>query len=594
MPPDLPTHLDRVRHTLSHLLAAAVLERFPNAKPAIGPTIEHGFYYDFDVPQTFTPLDLRKFEKRMREMIRRKLPMEKLAITTLEQGGPHLSQNPYKQELVGELRQHGADITFYQIGRFVDLCRGGHVDNTSEINPDAFALTNVAGAYWRGDSGKPMLQRIYGLAFDNRAELETYQKNLEEAERRDHRTLNSGLKIFTSSDLVGPGLPLWLPNGAIIIEELERLAKETEAAAGYVRVVTPHIAKADLFTTSGHLPYYADSMFPPMALTEDSRTTSYYLKAMNCPMHHVIFASEPRSYRDLPLRLAEYGTVYRYEKSGELFGLMRVRSMHMNDAHLYLTADQFAAEFNAVNTMYLKYFRLFGLKKYVMRFSTHAARGLGKKYVDEPALWKQTENMVRSVLTKSKINYVEVTDEAAFYGPKIDVQVFSSIGREFTIATNQVDFAQPRRFNLAYTDAAGKKQVPIAIHRAPLGTHERFIGFLIEHFAGAFPTWLAPIQVAIVPVGKAHIKPSQKLANELRHARIRASVDDANETVGYKIRKAEKAKVPYMLVIGDKEAKSAKLHVRIRGQKAVTSMAKSAFLKRLTGEIEKRSLSPKT
>lgn len=588
------TDIDHIRHTLSHLLATAVLERFPEAKLAIGPTIEHGFYYDFEIGRAFTPQDLPKLEKRMRELIRQKLPMTKIDATTLDAAAPHLAASPYKRELFNELTAQQSTISFYRVGKFVDLCRGGHVNNTSEIDPEAFKLTKIAGAYWRGDSAKPMLQRIYGVAFSNKQELDEYLTMMVEAEKRDHRKLNEQLKIFTTSDLIGPGLPLWLPNGTIIIEELERLAKETEAAGGYVRVATPHIAKDDLFKMSGHLPYYADSMFPPMQLKDDSGTSAYYLKAMNCPLHHIIFASQPRSYRDLPLRLAEYGTVYRYEKSGELFGLMRVRSMHMNDAHLYLTPEQFADEFNAVNRMYLKYFKLFGLTKYVMRFSTHDPKELGKKYVDEPELWKQTEDMVRRVLKDSKIPYVEVANEAAFYGPKIDVNIFSSIGREFTIATNQVDFAQPRRFNLAYTDANGTPQVPLCIHRAPLGTHERFIGFLIEHFAGRFPTWLAPVQVALIPVGKTHVKTCRALAKELTALGVRVNLEADNESVGYKIRAAEKMKVPYMLVIGDQEIKSSKLHVRIRGKKAVSVMAKKAFIERLTDEIVKRKLSPRT
>jgi len=588
------TDLDHLRHTLAHLLAAAVLERWPDAKLAIGPTIEHGFYYDFGVQRPFTPQDLPKLEKRMRELIRQKHAMTKIDADSLDQAAPYLASSPYKQELFRDLKAQDAAISFYRVGRFVDLCRGGHVENTSEINPEAFKLTSIAGAYWRGDSTKPMLQRIYGVAFATKAELDEHLAMQAEAEKRDHRKLNEQLKIFTTSDLVGPGLPLWLPNGTVMIEELERLAKETETSAGYVRIATPHIAKDDLFKTSGHLPYYAESMFPPMQLKDDSGTTAYYLKAMNCPMHHLVFAAQPRSYRELPLRLAEYGTVYRYEKSGELFGLMRVRSMHMNDAHLYLTPEQFADEFNAVNRMYLKYFKLFGLTKYVMRFSTHDPKELGKKYVDEPELWKQTEDMVRSVLKASKIPYVEVANEAAFYGPKIDVNIFSSIGREFTIATNQVDFAQPRRFNLSYVDSNGTPQIPIVIHRAPLGTHERFIGFLIEHFAGRFPTWLAPVQVSLVPVGKAHVKPCRILAKELEAVSVRVMVEDANETVGYKIRKAEQLKVPYMLVIGDKEIKSTKLHVRVRGKKSVTTMTKKAFVERLSDEIASRKLSPKT
>lgn len=586
MPTTFKTSLDHIRHTLAHLLAHAVLDQFPNAKLAIGPAIDNGFYYDLEIDRPLTPADLKPLEKRMKHLIKQRLPMVQVGAT--DPGvAEYIEAQPYKQELIEEIKQKGTDPTFYKVGTFIDLCRGGHVDHTGQINPDAFMLSHVAGAYWRGDSTKPMLQRIYGLAFGTKAELDASVAQQAEAAKRDHRKLNVDLKIFTTSDLVGPGLPLWLPNGTIIIEELEKLAKETESAAGYLRVATPHIAKEEMYTTSGHLPYYADSMFPPMVLNEEGTTSKYYLRAMNCPHHHAIFAAEPRSYRDLPLRLAEYGTVYRYEKSGELFGLMRVRSMHMNDAHLYMATEDFESEFNAVNRMYLQYFKLFGIKDYVMRFSTHDPKELGKKYVDEPTLWKRTEDMVRKVLTKSKIRFVEVPNEAAFYGPKIDVQIYSSIGREFTIATNQVDFAQPRRFNLAYVGRDGQAQVPLCVHRAPLGTHERFIGFLIEHYAGAFPLWLSPVQVQVIPVSTKHNAIGQKLHRMIAAAGLRVMLDDSNESVGYKIRKAEKMRVPYMLVVGDKEKSLQKISVRIRGKKEVKTVAVKTWI----ATIQKNSVS---
>lgn len=581
--------LEHIRHTLAHLVAHAVQDQWPQTKFAIGPTIEHGFYYDLDPGRPLTAEDLKPLEKRMKHLIKQNLVMEKISADDPAVKA-FLAQQPLKQELFAEITAAGQTATFYRIGKFIDLCRGGHVDSTAQINPDAFRLSHVAGAYWRGDSTKPMLQRIYGLTFATKAELDQHLQMQQEAAKRDHRKLNADLKIFTTSDLVGPGLPLWLPNGTILIEELERLAKETEAAAGYQRVVTPHIAKEEMYTTSGHLPYYADSMFPPMALKEDETVTRYYLRAMNCPHHHVIYASQPRSYRELPLRLAEYGTVYRYEKSGELFGLMRVRAMHMNDAHLYMTPEQFATEFNAVNKMYIRYFKLFGIKKYVMRFSTHDPKELGKKYVDEPELWNKTEGMVRKVLKKSNVHFVEVPNEAAFYGPKIDVQIYSSIGREFTIATNQVDFAQPRRFHLSYTDSAGQPQVPLCIHRAPLGTHERFIGFLIEHFGGLFPLWLSPIQVQVIPVARKHNPTGKKLAAQLLAAGIRTQLDDSDESVGYKIRKAEKQKVPYMVVVGDKEKSLTTLAVRVRGKKQIKSVKLKTWIPALQNSIAQRTL----
>lgn len=581
--------LDAIRHSLAHLLAHAVQEQFPGTKFAIGPVIDTGFYYDFALPRALSDADLPKLEKRMKHLIKQGLAFEQLKPDATE-AKTSLQDQPFKHELIAELKKEKATITFYKIGDFTDLCRGGHVANTKEIPLDSFKLDSIAGAYWRGSEKNPMLTRVYGLAFATRKDLEEFLEQHKEAEARDHRKLGQQLKIFTTSDLVGPGLPLWLPNGTVIIEELERLAIETERAAGYLRVRTPHIAKDELYKTSGHLPYYADSMFPPMVLKEGSSTTTYYLKAMNCPHHHVLYASEPRSYRDLPLRLAEYGTVYRYEKSGELFGLMRVRTMQMNDAHLYLTPEQFETEFNAVNEMYLRYFKLFGIEKYVMQFSTHDPKELGKKYVSEPKLWQQTEDMVRKVLKASKINYVEVTNEAAFYGPKIDVLVWSSIGREFTIATNQVDFAQPRRFDLAYTDSDGKAQTPLCIHRAPLGTHERFIGFLIEHFAGNFPLWLSPVQVAILPVGSRHVEAALKLGQEFRDAGLRIDIDDANETVGNKIRKASQQKIPYLIVLGDKELEETKLQVRRRGSKDVHAFPRATFIEKLVEAVHARVL----
>lgn len=586
--PSIPS-LDSIRHSLAHLLAHAVKEQFPNAKFAIGPVIDTGFYYDFALPRPLTEEDLPKLERRMRELITESLPFEQLNVEAAA-AKASLKNQPYKAELIADLKKEGVTITFFKVGDFTDLCRGGHVSNTEEIPADAFQLDTIAGAYWRGSEKNPMLTRIYGLAFTTKTDLEAYLKRRQEAEARDHRRLGADLHIFTLAPEVGPGLPLWLPNGSLMIEELEKLAKETEEQAGYVRVRTPHIAKEELYKTSGHLPYYAESMFPPMTVREGSSTTKYYLRAMNCPHHHVLYATERRSYRDLPLRLAEYGTVYRYEKSGELFGLMRVRFLQMNDAHIYLAEEQFEAEFNAVNQLYLDYFKLFGIDQYVMRFSTHDPQELGKKYVDEPKLWRQTEEMVRKVLKRSKIHFVESPNDAAFYGPKIDVQVYSSIGKEFTLATNQVDFSQPRRFHLTYTDRAGKEKTPLVIHRAPLGTHERLIGFLLEHFAGAFPLWLSPIQVAVVPVGSRHNEPAQKLGQEFRQAGLRVEVDDANETVGNKIRKAAQQKVPYLLVLGDKELKTDKLAIRKRGQEKLVTLSKAGFLKKLQKAATERRL----
>jgi threonyl-tRNA synthetase len=456
----------------------------------------------------------------------------------------------------------------------------------------------VASAYYKGDEKNPQLQRIYGTAFKNKTQLDEYFAMLDEAKKRDHRKLGKELEIYVIDDDVGPGLPLWLPRGGAIIDELEKLARETEFAAGYQRVRTPHIAREILYKKSGHLPYYADSMFPPMELEDRppglsrpasfqpveqnarqdagrpsqagslTSTDRYYLKAMNCPHHHKLFAAIPRSYRDLPLRLAEYGTCYRYEQSGELFGLMRVRSMQMNDAHIYMTTEQFESEFNAVNEMYLKYFKLFGIEKYLMQFSTHDPSKLGQKFVDEPELWKQTEVMTRNVLKNSGIDYVEVPNEAAFYGPKIDVQAWSAIGREFSIATNQVDFAQPRRFNLAYKDRDNTEKTPLCIHRAPLGTHERFIGFLIEHYAGNFPLWLSPEQVRILTIGDDAklLDYSMSILNELRAYQVRAEIDKGTDQINGKIQRAEQMKVHTMFVIGKRDMEADAVSVRVHGK----------------------------
>ena len=407
---------------------------------------------------------------------------------------------------------------------------------------------------------------------------------LEEAKKRDHRKLGKELGIFTMDDDVGQGLILWMPNGTVIIEELEKLAKETEAAAGYKRVVTPHIAKENLYLTSGHLPYYADSMFPPMELDG----TKYYLRAMNCPHHHKIFDAEPKSYKDLPYRIAEYGTCYRYEQSGELFGLMRVRCLHMNDAHIYCSKEQFAQEFRAVNDLYLKYFKIFGIEKYVMRLSLHDPEKLGKKYVNKPELWLETEDLVRKVLIENKIPFVEVKGEGAFYGPKIDVQIWSAIGREFTLATNQVDFAQGPSFKLSFTNQNNQAEVPLIIHRAPLGTHERFIGFLLEHYAGKFPAWLAPLQVKILPISDKYMDYANSILQTLKNADIRVEIDDRNEKIGKKIRDTEVAKVPYMLVVGEKEMNEGKVSVRRQGKGDAGVKGLDEFIKELAVEIKER------
>ncbi|MGN6416719.1 MAG: threonine--tRNA ligase [Pseudobacter sp.] len=570
-------------HSSAHLMAEAVEGMFPGAKFWVGPALDNGgFYYDIDLGgRSISEEDLAKLEKKMNELARQNNAYVRKAIPKTEAVSYFTEKgDEYKLDLISGLTD--GEITFYTQGGFTDLCRGPHIPSTGPIK--AIKLTNIAGAYWKNDSNNKMLTRIYGISFPSQKELDEHLTMLEEAKKRDHRKLGKELGIFTMDDDVGPGLPLWMPNGTIIIEELEQLAKETEKAAGYKRVVTPHIAKESMYLTSGHLPYYEDSMYPPMELDG----TKYYLKAMNCPHHHKIFSAEPRSYKDLPLRLAEYGTCYRYEQSGELFGLMRVRCLHMNDAHIYCSREQFAAEFRAVNDMYLKYFDIFGIDKYVMRLSLHDPAKLGKKYINEPELWLETEEMVRQVLKESKIPYVEVPDEGAFYGPKIDVQIWSTIGREFTLATNQVDFAQGKRFELEYTGTDNAPSTPLIIHRAPLGTHERFIGFLLEHYAGKFPTWLAPLQVKILPISDKFMPYANTLLESLKNADIRAEVDDRNEKIGKKIRDTELMKVPYMFVVGEKEMNENKVSVRRQGKGDLGAVDVDTIINQLKQEIRTR------
>ncbi len=645
--------IERLRHSAAHVLATAILRIWPEAQFAAGPPVENGFYYDVELPHRISPEDFSRIEAEMKRETKANHTFERVVVSrdeALEMAnrgvlgalGERPSPSKFKLDIIQNIPE-GEEISLYRNGDFIDLCAGPHVMRTGNIG--AFKLTNVASAYYKGDENNPQLQRIYGTAFKNRTEMDAYFAMLEEAKKRDHRKLGKELELFTFDDDVGPGLPLWLPRGTAIIEELEKLAKETEFAAGYVRVRTPNLARESLYLTSGHLPYYAESMFPPMELNEDAEEVAaleasiaearvvlekylyrrggdihdvnfgdvqfeqavsawidagdvpedvlkafdektrcqtrlvflnqqprrYYLKAMNCPHHHKLYDALPRSYRDLPLRLAEYGTCHRYEQSGELFGLMRVRSLQMNDAHIYCTPDQFESEFRAVNEMYLKYFKLFGIEKYVMRFSTHDPARLGQKFVDEPELWQQTEEMVRGVLQRSEINYVEVPNEAAFYGPKIDVQVWSAIGREFTIATNQVDFAQPKRFGLTYKTRDNTDAMPLCIHRAPLGTHERFIGFLIEHYAGNFPLWLSPEQVRILPIGDpATAGPlldyARSIQTELRGHEVRAELDASNDHIKAKISAAEQMKVHTMLVIGSREMEAKAVSVRVHGK----------------------------
>ena len=569
-------------HSTAHLMAQAVKELFPNARVTIGPAIENRFYYDFDVENPFTDEDLVTIEEKMRELAQNNYPVKRKVFSKDEAIDLFKSMDEnYKVEIIEEISPEEV-LSAYQQDSFIDLCRGPHVPSTGRIK--YFKILNSSGAYWRGDENNKMLQRIYGTVFNTKKELKEYLHMLEEAKKRDHRKLGKELELFAFDDEIGPGLPLWLPKGTIIIEELEKLAKVTERKAGYQRVRTPHLTKGSLYKKSGHLKHYKESMYPAM----DVDGIDYYVKPMNCPHHHKIYASVPRSYRDLPLRLAEYGTCYRYEKSGELFGLMRVRSMQMNDAHIYCTKEQFKEEFLSVCQMYLTYFKIFGIDKYEMELCLHSSEGLGKKYVNEPELWIQTEQDVRKALDEGGINYIEKSGEAAFYGPKIDVQVWSTIGRKFTLATNQVDFAIPSLFGLNYTNERGEEATPLCIHRAPLGTHERFVGFLIEHYSADFPLWLAPVQVAILTVSEKVENYANFVQSNLKNFDIRVELDDRPDKIGAKIRLAELSKINVMLIIGEQEAKENTVSVRRRFEGDIGSMNLDSFSSKLVEEINQR------
>ncbi|MDH3324193.1 MAG: threonine--tRNA ligase [Candidatus Peregrinibacteria bacterium] len=571
----------RRRHTAAHIMTKAVKMMFPEVKLGVGPAIEDGFYQDFDFgDEKISDEIFKKIEKKMRWIINKDFKIEKKTLSEKE-AREAFADDPYKNELIDDVVAKGEDISFYDIidgeGNpfYRDVCAGPHLNSTGEVG--AFKITRIAGAYWRGDEKNKMLTRLYGVAFADKEGIEQYEEMMREAAKRDHRKLGKELELFTFDEEVGSGLPLWLPAGAEIVERLERLAKETEERFDYKRVRSPHIAKEKLYLKSGHLPYYAEDMFPPMEIDNEK----YYLKAMNCPHHHKIYDATPKSYKDLPLRFAEYGHCYRHEDSGSLFGLMRVRSLCMNDAHIYCTDDQFEEEFQKVIQMYLYYFDLFGIEKYQMRLSKHSKEGLGKKYVDEPELWIKTEDQVRKALQKLNVPFVEAEDEGAFYGPKIDVQIWSAIGREFTLATNQLDFAVPARFNLTYVDKDGKEKTPICIHRAPLSTHERMIGFLLEHYAGALPAWMAPTQAAILPVSEKHLDFANEVFEKIRAARGRVKTLDTSETLGKRIRQAQTQKIPYSVVIGDEEVKNKNLTIRLYGEKKDVKMSVDEFLEKI-------------
>ncbi len=597
---DKDSQLYRIRHSLAHVLAQAVQQYRPGTTLGFGPPIADGFYYDFILPEPISPEDLPKIEKLMKKIIKKNqrfsyedLPRAE-ALAKIEEMG-----EPYKAEYALELleKTENDSLRFYTNGPFVDMCEGPHVESTRQIPKNAFKLRSVAGAYWRGDEKNAMMTRIYAWAFEDKEQLDAHVKAFEERQKRDHRKLGQQLDLFVLDPEIGRGLPLWMPNGTVLRDELEKLAKELEFKAGWVRVATPHLARAELYYRTGHLPYYAEGMYPPMELKESQEDGSevvsegYMLKPMNCPHHHKIFAARPRSYRDLPLRLAEYGQVYRFEDSGSLSGLLRVRGMCQNDGHAYCTREQIEEEFIAVMDMHKELYALLGLDDYYMRLSCWDPEDpKGKeKYVDDPEGWNQAEGILRRTMADSGIPYVEAAGEAAFYGPKVDFQMRTVTGREETASTNQLDFAIARRLGLVYTGADGKEHHPFVIHRAPLGTHERFAAFLIEHYGGAFPTWLAPIQVRVLPVSEKTLEYGEQLVRELRAEQIRAEVDRGAEKVGKKIRNALTHKIPNVLVVGPQEAEAGTVTWRRYGQKEQASLDKGAFRAELLRRIRTRS-----
>ncbi len=575
-------NLDNLRHSAAHLLAAAVMELWPTTKRTIGPAIENGFYFDFEFEHPVSENDFAKIEQKMHELVKKWESFERRELSAAD-AKKEYPDNPYKHELIDEFSQNGETLTFYKSGDYWDLCKGGHCEHPKD-ELKYFKLLSVAGAYWRGSEKNKMLTRIYGTIFPTKEELEAHLTLLEEAKKRDHRKIGAEQQLFFIDDVVGKGLVMWLPNGTIIRDQIEKLAIEMEEKDGYVRVVTPHIAKEELFTTSGHLPYYKDGMFPPMVMDDGT----YYLKAMNCPHHHRIYLHTPKSYRELPLRLAEYGTVYRNELSGTLAGLLRVRALAMNDAHIYLRKDQVKEEFKKVLKLTTEYFNMFGLKDYWFRLSKWDKEHK-EKYIDEPENWEYTEQVIREVLQEEKYQFEEVADEAAFYGPKVDVQFKSIIGREETMSTIQLDFAAKSRFNLSYTDETGADNNEVfVIHRAPLSTHERFMAFLIEHYAGAFPFWLAPVQVSILPVSDKFADYAQEVAKELKTRGVRVYVDSDNKTLGAKIRQTTLQKVPFMCIIGEKEVEAKSVSVRTREGVDLGVMSIDDFANKLSNHIENK------
>ena len=601
IPEGYDPQLYKIRHSAAHVMAQAVLERFPDAKPTIGPPIKDGFYYDFDMARAPNDEDIAWIEQRMKEIFKGRHPFRVREVSA-EEAHDLFKDNPYKLELIDGLVQGGYDengnplpedqqpkITVYQHDTFVDLCRGPHLPHTGYIKPNGVKLMNVAGAYWRGDATKPQLTRIYGTAWRNKTQLTEHLERLELARERDHRKLGRELELFTFSKMVGPGLPLWLPKGAIMRQTLVDFLRQEQLDRGYQPVITPHIGRLELFKTSGHYPYYKDSQFPAM-FEDEEQGEGYLLKPMNCPHHIQIYAYKQRSYRDLPVRLAEFGQVYRYEQSGELGGLTRVRGFTVDDAHIFCRPDQVKAEFKDAIDLALTVLGALSFHDYRVQISLRDPNNK-EKYVGEDAQWEQAEQAIREAVAEMNLDAYEALGEAAFYGPKVDFIVTDALGREWQLGTVQLDYNLPERFDLTYVGSDDKRHRPVMIHRAPFGSLERFIGVLIEHCGGAFPTWLAPVQARILPITDVHVDYARAVEAQLRKAGLRVEVDARNEKMGFKIREAQLQKIPYMLVIGNREMENGAVAVRLRTEEDLGAMPVAAFLEMAqTAIAEKRSL----
>ncbi|MCX7600931.1 MAG: threonine--tRNA ligase [Meiothermus sp.] len=588
-----PEFVQLFRHTLAHVMAQAVRELYAErgfapeqVKLAIGPVIENGFYYDMDAPEPLREEDLPLIEEKMRRIVAANLPLERFVLPREEALKRYAGIDPYKTELIQDLPEH-EELSFYKQGDeqfgFTDLCRGPHVPSTGRIPPH-FKLTSLAGAYWRGDASRPMLQRIYGIAFRTREELEHYLWQQEEAKRRDHRKLGAELELFTISEEVGKGLPLWLPRGSFIRRQMEDYMYHKEQAYGYHYVYTPHIANARLYYTSGHLPYYKDDMYAPIEIEGEE----YYLKPMNCPHHHMIYKARPKSYRDLPLRLAEFGTVYRFELSGTLSGLTRARGFTQNDAHIYCSRAQVTEEFIRVIQLFDEVYRDFGISDYWFRLSLPDFENNPEKFGQENDNWRDSIAAIRAALEQTGAKYVEGIGEATFYGPKLDVQIRSVLGKEDTIATNQLDFIVPERFGLEFTNERGEKETPVVIHRAIMGSFDRFFAFYLEHTAGDFPLWLSPIQAVLVPISDRHLPYAEQVAAQMRKNKLRVEIDSRPERMNAKIRDAELQKIPLILVVGDKEAEAGTVNVRERHVKEQRSLEVAALIEEMKARVEAR------